>query len=187
MRGEAQRPIVSLDCCQVHLDQVYLNVPAKGAVTLRNQTLLATRFRWNKQVSAVNSTGPASSTWISCVDFTHTCACQHAHLLKYMYVRNQILTCMIVYTCTYVHAEYICMCIFIHTHICNILIHLFIRMCTPWGHGNLPFSPTLQHIGESASGAQLSLSPSEGSLGPREEATIKYEVVWSKQVSTGML
>ena len=57
VRGEAQRPVASLDCCQLHLEKVYLNVPAEGVVRLWNHTLLATRFRWSEQVSGGISDG----------------------------------------------------------------------------------------------------------------------------------
>ena len=41
-----------------------------------------------------------------------------------------------------------------------------------------------QFIGEGAGLCNLTLSPCEGHIGPREEVSVEYEIVWMEKVRT---
>ncbi|RDD40948.1 Deleted in lung and esophageal cancer protein 1 [Trichoplax sp. H2] len=46
VRGEIQSPVVALTECNLQLDEVYIGLPRKSQVTLKNQTLLPTNYKW---------------------------------------------------------------------------------------------------------------------------------------------
>ncbi|XP_039983101.1 deleted in lung and esophageal cancer protein 1 [Xiphias gladius] len=50
VRGDVQSPQVCLLNCELLLSELYIGIPAKGAVTLFNQTLLPSQFRWMAQL-----------------------------------------------------------------------------------------------------------------------------------------
>ncbi|XP_058478852.1 deleted in lung and esophageal cancer protein 1 [Solea solea] len=50
VRADVQSPLVCLLNCELLLSEVYVGVPARGAVTLFNQTLLPSHFKWMDQL-----------------------------------------------------------------------------------------------------------------------------------------
>ena len=63
MSGECQECSVCVDTSHIHLDSVFITVPAQCLVMLRNQTKVATRFHWTTVSSAL----------------THTCTHTHCY------------------------------------------------------------------------------------------------------------
>nr|XP_020458002.1 deleted in lung and esophageal cancer protein 1 isoform X2 [Monopterus albus] len=85
VRADVQSPQVCLLNCEMLLTDLYIGVPAKGTVTLFNQTLLPSHFRWLAQLQGQQASlctasfdptsgilGPNASTEITVCFTSHT-------------------------------------------------------------------------------------------------------------------
>lgn len=50
VRGDVQSPLVCLLNCKMLLPNIYVGLPVQGSVTIFNQTMLPTYFKWKVTV-----------------------------------------------------------------------------------------------------------------------------------------